>query len=121
MRRAFFGRAPTLVVNLGGGDVAVAQELLDLADVTPASRSRVAVVARRECCSGANRVGGPDLQLTLVGGTKLSAGPFNHLDPVAVPHEEPTATLPLGLRRDHIVANRNTVLRTIGHLHDPAG
>ena len=33
MRRAFFGGAPAFVVNLGGGDVAVAQELLNLADI----------------------------------------------------------------------------------------
>ena len=33
MRRAFFGGAPAFVVNLGGGDVAVAEEFLDLADI----------------------------------------------------------------------------------------
>jgi len=48
MGGALFGGAPAFVVDLRGGDVAVAEQLLNLADVTPASRSRVAVVARRE-------------------------------------------------------------------------
>jgi hypothetical protein len=30
---AFFGRAAALVVNLGGGDVAVAEQLLNLTDI----------------------------------------------------------------------------------------
>ena len=33
MGRTFFSRAPPFIVNLGGGDVAVAQELLDLTDI----------------------------------------------------------------------------------------
>ena len=33
MGGAFLGRAPAFVVNLGGGDVAVAQEFLNLADI----------------------------------------------------------------------------------------
>jgi hypothetical protein len=33
MGRTFFSSAPPFIVNLGGGDVAVAQELLDLADI----------------------------------------------------------------------------------------
>ena len=33
MGGAFLGRAPPFIVNLGGGDVAVAQEFLNLADI----------------------------------------------------------------------------------------
>ena len=33
MGGAFLGRAPSFVADLGGGDVAVAEELLDLADI----------------------------------------------------------------------------------------
>ncbi len=33
MRRAFFGRAPAFVVDLGGGDVAVAKEFLNLPNI----------------------------------------------------------------------------------------
>jgi hypothetical protein len=33
MGGAFFGGAPAFVVNLGGGDVAVAQEFLNLTDI----------------------------------------------------------------------------------------
>ena len=35
MRRAFGGGDAALVVDLGGGDVLVAEQLLDLADIDP--------------------------------------------------------------------------------------
>jgi hypothetical protein len=48
MRRAFGGGDAALIVDLGGGDVPVAEQLLDLAMSTPAPGSRVADVARNE-------------------------------------------------------------------------
>jgi hypothetical protein len=49
MRRAFFGRAPAFVVNLGGGDVAVTEQFLHFPNVDAGVEQQVAVVARREC------------------------------------------------------------------------
>jgi hypothetical protein len=46
VRCAFFGGAPPLVVDLGGGDVAVAEEFLNLRISTRASRSRVVVAGK---------------------------------------------------------------------------
>ncbi len=48
--RSTLGRRPAaLVVNLGGGDVAVAEELLHLGEVDAGVEQSVAVVARSEC------------------------------------------------------------------------
>jgi hypothetical protein len=37
VRGAFGGRNPAFIIDLGGGDVAVAQEILDLADIDPSA------------------------------------------------------------------------------------
>ena len=57
MRCALFGRAPPLVVNLSGGDVAVAEELLNLPDVDAGIQEQGGggrARAENRCCRAAH-------------------------------------------------------------------